>query len=530
MTGYLAILLHAHLPLVKHPEHERSLEESWFFEAMIETYLPLLQRLQRWQTEKIQARLTLSLSPTLCVMLRDAHLQSRFLRYTDRLLDLTDKEILRTSFLKDQQTVAKQYRHRFGALRQIYLEADGDLVKAFGSYQKKGLLEIIICSATHAVLPLLRHRPSVKAQIQVACNYYQECFGQKPNGFWLPECGYSQDLDPYLVEAGVSWCIIESQGLLGAKPPPHRGTFAPVSTPRGLKVFARDPESAFQVWSRAGGYPGDKHYRDFYRDIGFDLELEYVRPFLPIPDCRGFTGIKYHRITGPQADKQVYSASKALAVASQHATHFVQERIQALRSACQTKSPPPIIVAPYDAELFGHWWYEGLDFLDGVMRQAQDQPSSMILTTPTDYLRLHPPQQQVSPADSSWGEGGDWRVWKNSKNDWIYPLLQKAQNRFMPLLRHWPGSDRLTRRALVLAANELLLAQASDWPFILHTGTSPAYARQRIHDHLERFHRLGGQITTGKIEIRILKELEQTDLAFPDLDLSILVSPRSISY
>jgi len=519
MPGYLALVLHAHLPFVRHPEHERFLEETWLFEAITEAYLPLLQLLERWRRDGLDARLTLTLTPTLCSMLQDPLLQARYERHLGELIELAHKEIHRTRLEEPFHKLALFYRDRFAAARDAYAACGRDLVAAFRQFQDAGQLEIITSAATHALLPLLAdHPPSLRAQVLVARDHYRACFRREPRGIWLPECAYVEGLDSALQEADIRWFITDTHGLLHAQPQPRYATFAPVFTLAGIAVFGRDPESARQVWSRHEGYPGDPRYRDFYRDIGFDLDHDYVKPYLPARGQRGFTGIKYHRITSHAADKQVYDRPAALRAVDEHAGQFLAARIAQVQSAAGMMDRPPLIVAPYDAELFGHWWYEGPEFLDAVVRRACSAQKDLTLITPGEYLRRHPTNQVATPSPSSWGEEGYWRVWLNEKNEWIYPHLRVAQERMTELARRFPQPDALQERALKQAARELLLAQASDWPFILRTGTSPGYARKRVKEHLLRFTRLYEQLTAGELDADWLKQVEGRDNLFPGAD------------
>ena len=202
-----------------------------------------------------------------------------------------------------------------------------------------------------------------------------------------------------------------------------------------------------------------------------------------------------------------------------------------------------MILSPYDAELFGHWWYEGVEFLDYFMRKACYDQKTFALTTPNEYLRHAPTQQVATPSASSWGEEGYWRVWLNETNEWIYPHLHIAQERMTNLARLFSGLNpdpdlnpsgeaenqitskskrqtpsALEERALKQAARELLLAQSSDWPFILRTGTSPDYARKRVKDHLLRFISLHEQLTATTIDEAWLTKIEAMDNIFPDVN------------
>ena len=519
MQGYFSIILHAHLPFVRHPEHEKFLEESWLYEAVTETYLPLIQILDGWQRDDIAVRLTLTLSPTLCAMLRDPLLGERYQRHLDGLIELAEKEIHRTHLDRQFHEVAQQYHERFLALRATHQACGGDVLDVFRKFQDQGRLEIITTAATHALLPLLANHPgSLRAQILVARDHYAENFQRAPRGIWLPECAYAEGVEKVLQEADIRWFILDSHGVLNANPRPRYGVFAPVFTPNGIAAFGRDLESAKQVWSRTEGYPGDPRYRDFYRDIGFDLDMDYVRPYLPSPEHRGFTGIKYWRIEGDGTGKRIYDRKRALEAAAQHAQHFLDARLAQLQQLAAVMDRPPLLLAPYDAELFGHWWHEGPEFLDCFVRKACHEQKVFSLITPEDYLRMYPTNQVVKPSASSWGDEGYYRVWLNETNHWIQPHLHEAQARMTGLAQKFPNATGLQLRALRQAARELLLAQASDWPFILRTGTSPEYATQRVKEHLLRFLALHQQLGDGKIVEAELKRMEEVDNIFPGVD------------
>ena len=537
MKGYLALVLHAHLPFVRHPEHEVFFEESWLYEALTETYIPLLQTVEGWHRDGIRARIAVSLSPTLVAMFEDPLLCERYSRRIAGLVELAEKETLRLHWQPEFRALAEHNLREFQQIRATWQRWNGRLVAAFKHYADVGFLELITCGATHAVLPLLAHHtPSLRAQVRTACDHHAQAFGQKPLGFWLPECAYTFEAEPFLREAGVAWFIVDTHGLIHARPTPAAGCYAPVVTPRGSAVFGRDLASARQVWSRHGGYPGDFRYREFYRDIGFDLDLDYVGPYVPCPGKRGFVGIKYHRITGPPAtnlasppnnggrhapapdEKAPYNPAAASAAAQEHARHFLETRVQQLAGIAPRLGQPPILVAPYDAELFGHWWHEGWQFLDALARLAHRDDSPLELITPTDYLRRHPRHQIAQPSPSTWGEAGYLKVWVNERNAWVMPHLRAIETRMTDLCARYPDASGLTLRALNQAARELMLAQASDWPFMLHTGSTPEYARARVRDHVLRFLSLHEQLVSTWLDETRIAVLESSDNLFPRVD------------
>jgi len=519
MSGFVALVLHAHLPFVRHPEHEKSLEETWLFEAITETYLPLLRVMEGWRRDGVAAPLTLTLSPTLCAMLRDPFLQARYAAHLAQLTELAGKEVRRTAGSPAFHDLAKFYLERLDTTRRDFESRNGDLVAGFRALQDEGRLEIITTAATHAFLPLLLgDAPALRGQIRTACDDYRECFGRAPRGIWLPECAYDPALEACLREAGLRWFGLDSHGLLNATPRPRYTLYAPVVTPQGLAAFGRDPHSARQVWSRQEGYPGDPHYRDFYRDIGYDLELDYVQPHLPCEGVPGFTGLKYHRVTGSAPDKAVYHRPTALASVERHADHFLQGRQGQIRRLAAVLGRPPLVFCPYDAELFGHWWYEGPEFLDRFARKAAAGRKVFELITPAEFLRRHPTHQAAAPTASSWGQDGYWRAWLNEKNHWVQPRLRAAQRRMTALAGRFTAPDPRQARALRQAARELLLAQSSDWLFILHTGTSPAYATRRVEEHLGGFQALHDQLVGGTLEEETLARLEARHNLFPRID------------
>jgi 1,4-alpha-glucan branching enzyme len=241
-----------------------------------------------------------------------------------------------------------------------------------------------------------------RAQIRIGCDSYREMFGRDPSGFWLPECGYAKGLDSLLQEANIRWFVLDSHGLMFSRPGPRHAIFAPCYSLAGPGVFGRDHESTREVWSAESGYPGDAVYRDFYRDIGFD-RAEEERPFMFPPGIRKFSGIKYHRVTGRTDEKQLYHPGSALAAADEHAADFFGKR-RARFHELQEMNFDPVIVSPFDAELFGHWWFEGPRFLESFIRRTANEPDTFRLTTPSEFLSSHPSQQIVRPNPSSWGD------------------------------------------------------------------------------------------------------------------------------
>jgi 1,4-alpha-glucan branching enzyme len=526
MQGSLAIVLHAHLPYVRHPEYPEFLEEDWLYEAITETYLPLLEVFDKCVEDGVPFRITMTLTPPLVGMLRDQLLMERYAKRLDSLCQLCEKEVQRTKHDPKFAPLAKHYCEHLGHLRRLFHDRyRRDLVSAFKRLQDQGALEIITCGATHGFLPLMIHPEAIRAQIQVACAHYRMHFGRDPRGIWLPECGYAPGIDKFLAAENIRFFFVDSHAVVNAVPRPRRGVYSPVYTPSGVAAFARDPESSMQVWSAEHGYPGDPNYREFYRDIGWDLDYDYVKPYVQATGDRKNTGIKYYRITGKVdlGDKQPYDPAVARSRAEQHAGNFLFNRtrqIEYLKNAFGPHSPPPIVVSPYDAELYGHWWYEGPIFLEHLIRKAARQ-DVLRLQSPIDYLNEHPEQQLAQPPLSSWGEGGYAGVWLDESNDWIYPYLHKASERMIELARQHHDASGVTRRALNQAARELLLAQSSDWAFIIKTGTMVDYAVRRTREHLLRFSKIYEQLKSHSLDEQWLSSVEFRDNLFPEIDYRV---------
>jgi 1,4-alpha-glucan branching enzyme len=528
--GFLALILHTHLPLVRHPEQDGVLEERWLFEAITETYLPLLARLQRLAEEGVPVRLTMSFTPTLVAMLSDPLLQERYVRHLEQLLELAEKEIHRTRWQPAFQRLALFYQHRLSEARAQYVERHRrNLLAAFRYLARGGWIEPLASCATHGLLPLLEPQPqAARAQILVGLQVFRQAFGHLPKGFWLPECAYTPQAAQWLARQGIQYAVADAHAVLFGTPRPKYGVFAPVRTPQGLAVFARDPAASQSVWSAADGYPGHPDYREFYRDVGFDLEYEYVRPYINADGSRVSTGLKYYRITGATDEKRPYDPEAARRRAARHAEEFVRARRAQARALSGLMAQAPIIVCPFDAELLGHWWFEGPDWLEALIRLTAAAGSGLELVSLGDYLERVPAQQPVEPTPSSWGQGGYSETWLNGTNDWLYRHLHHAAERMVQQATAYPEAEGVTRRALNQMARELLLAQASDWTFILKAQTHTAYAYRRLREHLARFAALDKALTRGQIDSELLRSCEAQGAFFPSLDYRLYAAaPRS---
>ncbi|PIU39756.1 MAG: DUF1957 domain-containing protein, partial [Candidatus Omnitrophica bacterium CG07_land_8_20_14_0_80_50_8] len=213
-----------------------------------------------------------------------------------------------------------------------------------------------------------------------------------------------------------------------------------------------------------------------------------------------------------------YVPERARQTAAAHAGNFMFNREKQAEYLQGLMGQKPIALSPYDAELFGHWWFEGPQWLEFLFRKIYYDQKAIKTITPMEYLERQPRNQVVTPSMSSWGYNGYMEVWLNGANDWIYRHLHKAAERMIALTNERPGAEGLERRMLNQMARELLLAQSSDWAFIMKTGTHTSYAVKRTKDHLERFTNLWSKITQNNMDLEYLETIESIDNLFPSID------------
>ncbi len=511
-SGDLALVLHAHLPYVRSRE-PGSLEEDWYFQALQECYLPLVQVLEDAAVDPAaQPRLTLGLSPTLLALLSDAELNRRFLPWLEQRRELLAEADPRFA------EAAADLEVRLQAAADQFLACGGNLLPRLRALQQAGVLDLISCAATHGYLPLLRDTPeAVHAQLVTAVRQHQRLLGERPLGIWLPECAYYEGLDRLVARCGLRYSLLDGHGLLHALPRPRYGVYAPICSPGGMAFFGRDNESTLPVWSASQGYPGDGVYREFHRDLGWDLPEERleeagIRSRRPL-------GLKLHRVTAQACSldqKQPYAPRRAAERVVEHAAAYLQGRAALLDNLAATIDRAPLLVAPFDAELFGHWWFEGPRFLAELFRQGA--VAGVRFTHLREVLGRGEALQVCRPSPSSWGQGGYHNYWLNETNAWVVAEWQRASRAMVGRVNRGVGSDA-QRRWLTQAGRELLLAQSSDWSFILRAGTTTELARERINRHLDRFWRLLDAVERGTaLPETWLRAVELEDGLFPDLN------------
>jgi len=556
-----ALVLHTHLPFVLN--HGRWPHGSdWLNEAAIECYLPLLDVARRLVADGISPRWTINISPVLAEQLASPAFQKEIEFFIATRLRYVEDN--RAYFRKEGQdalvALTRYWEEYFERMWGLLRGVGGDIVGAFAQLGMEGHLELITCAATHGYLPLLSRDESIHLQLRTAVESHTRHFGRRPRGIWLPECAYRPryewaptvgavkgrrglrpGIEELLAEYGLEFFVVDAHLVRSGTPLSAYRDFFPalaalprerpvVRTARSGKTstpylpyrvasrggtgtavaFVRDPKTTVQVWSRDQGYPGEPQY------------LEFHKKHFP-------GGFRYWRVTGSGVDlgdKDLYNPAVAAERVQSHADHFVGLVQETLAEAArETGGAPPIVVSPYDAELFGHWWFEGPVWLEAVARRLA--ANGVRPVTLAEVLDRGIPAEVTTLQEGSWGEGGDHRVWLNRETEWTWDRIYDAEQALVDHLRRARdgAASPLLRRVLAQACREALVLQASDWQFLITTQSARDYAERRFAEHYAEFKRLlelcDRLTTAGTLapeEEDALRRLEQEDFLFPDLD------------
>jgi len=538
------LTLHGHLPYVLH--HGRWPHGSvWLCEAAFDSYLPLIEALQALEQERVPSPVTLGITPVLANQLAHPSFVSEFEAYMERRLEGAAGAPAHLSAAGDSQLVpiAKFWHERLTRLLALFRSLDGDLVGALRGFEDRGRIELISSAATHGFLPLLSRDESIRLQLAVGVAEHKRLFGRTPTGCWLPECAYRPGgpwnppgvpaalrqmfrpgtdehlaaagyryffVDTHLVRAGAALGYPEVEDIsVAGERTPYVAYRVASSKRRAHDLFAlvRDPKASAQVWSRTQGYPGDEWYLEFHK--------------IRWPD-----GLRLWRVTGGAVDlggKQRYDPSAASNSARNHAEHFASvlretaTRIQQQRAA--RNAPLPVVTAPFDAELFGHWWFEGVDFLAQLYRRlarngvrpvtARQHVTSSAKASPTIQL-----------TEGSWGKNGDFSMWLNDQTSWTWQRLWALEQAYWAVAPTALAGGPKPRAVLAQATRSMLLAQASDWQFIISTGEAADYANQRFDEHCGQAEDLVRVLANGKIDDATMQRVEALgaqDSLFPNI-------------
>lgn len=551
-TMDFVLTLHSHLPYVLN--HGRWPHGSdWICEATVDTYLPLLEAFYALEDEAVPAPVTIGVTPVLANQLASPVFVEEMERFFDQRLAACTQAP--ASLAKTGESallpLVEYWRARLLRLRRLFHDVDRDLVAALRGLEAAGRLEIIGSAATHGFLPLLARDESIRLQLAVGTAEHRRLFGRLPSGCWLPECAYRprgpwdpwptaprsgvrRGIDEHLADAGFRFFFVDAHlasagralGLSGDpaaqdpevhQPGPARpGTAAPetlrspyqayrVAHARGVgdvAAYVRDPKASMQVWSRFEGYPGEAAYLEFHK-------------------MRWPGGLKLWRVSGPGVDlgdKAAYDPSLARDRAHGHASHFAG--LLAGIAGAEGARRDGVIVAPFDTELFGHWWFEGPDFLADVYRALGTRPE-VHPSTGSGHLAQHPARSGIRMPAGSWGANGDFGMWLSDRTAWTWERLWPLEARFWDVAAGALSSEA-ARPVLAQAARELLLAQSSDWQFIISTGAAADYGERRFREHCADTEQLVAALADGSDEAlevgrRRAEVLGRRDALFPDV-------------
>jgi 1,4-alpha-glucan branching enzyme len=520
----ISLVFNAHLPYIRDPSAPGEAEQ-WFFEALSETWLPLLAVLDRLEGDYIPFRLGVSLSPVFCHLLEDELLRQRFLEYTDRQIEFGLRELERTQGQEEQQNLAKRYYDSAVDKRVVFTgRYEGNILKAFEYYQRKGKLEILATGATHAFLPFLSPYPeAIQAQMEVGIAAYRRHFGKHPQGFWLPELGWARELETYFRSYNFGYTIVEPHGLVFGKPPAAKGTFFPVKTPGGIFILGRDYHAGEAVSRMAG----DEVYRDNRRDVGYELSTGQIGSFLGTGGIRTSTGFKYWKSASRRGQKEAYDPQRASEKAVEHARLFLETQGVRLAEAARHMEEAPVSLCAFEGDEFGRFWYEGPQFIEALFRLSAGYRDIQFMT-PAEYLFKQDLSriQTSTPEFSSRGNNGYAEMWLDSSNDWMYRHLIRSLDRMIELAERFPDDTGLKERALNQAAREILLASASDWPKMLCKGESVEYARAQIEGALRNFTTIYEALGSNYISTEWLTSLEKRHNIFPAINYRVFRRKR----
>jgi 1,4-alpha-glucan branching enzyme len=543
------LMLHSHLPWVLH--HGRWPHGSdWLCEAALDTYLPLVEQLRQLDADRIPAPLTIGITPVLANQLAHPDFPVEFEHFLEERLRAARRAPTDLASTGDDHLIplAAWWRDRLERLGRLLDALDGNLVVEFRRHEEAGRIEIASSAATHGYLPLLGRDESIRLQLLVGAREHQRLFGRPPRGCWVPECAYRPrgpwappgavpvpdraGVDEHLAEAGYDYFFADSHLAAAGHP---LGTYADVplgaerfdaerhdvagddgSTPQRspyrayvvtrpddapVQVLVRDPVSSMQVWSRHQGYPGDAAYLEFHK-------------------IRWPGGLKLWRVTGPDTDlgaKQPYDVAAAAERLRTHAGHFAW----LLGDVAKTRSRGSVIVAPFDTELFGHWWFEGVDFLGALYRALAGQRGVQPVTA-SGHVGRRLRQQRIRLTEGSWGARGDHSMWLNPGTRWTWERLWPLENRFWTAAP-FGVATAWARPVAAAAARQLLLAQSSDWQFIISTGAAADYAEQRFGLHCGDAESLLEALTPDAGADRraaaaaLAERVDHRDAVFPDI-------------
>jgi 1,4-alpha-glucan branching enzyme len=409
--------------------------EEWLWEAMVGCYLPLLDLLDR------DPAVTLSLTPVLCDQLQAPGISERFESFIGDVRRTTHREDIEGMRAAGHLELARELERSWGEYEAAlgrFRRRGGNLLEGFSGHTQW------TSAATHAILPLLVTEAGARLQVMTGVRAHRARFSDRwRGGFWLPECAYEPWLQRVLLDAGVRAVCVELTARFGEGADEH---LRPLQSESGLVLVPIDRATMSLVWSD-DGYPAAGAYRDYHHHT-----------------------LRHH--TPWANDGSPYEHERALALAREHAADFVARTIARLGSG--PGADGGLVVCALDTELLGHWWYEGLAWLEAVIEECSRQGLELV--------RLDDALERIDPAvlvgaeqwaASSWGAGGDLSTWSGPA---VAEMAFAARACELSVLAAGTGAGRT-------AARELLALQASDWAFMVSRAQAEPYARTRFAAH-----------------------------------------------
>jgi len=521
--GYFGLVLHGHIPWCKKSGTWPAGEE-WLLEAMNETYIPFLNILRELRENRIKTAITINITPILAEQLADEYMKHRFSEYMEDLISRAKKDIKRFENHPERKKISEFYLKNFEyVLDTFYHNYFRDTLGSFKWLQDEGMIELITCGATHGFLPLFESDSGIFSQIQLAVDTHKQYFQKEPKGIWLPECAYRpkkykdgklrETIDYWLNNSKIEYFFVDSHGILDAEIIEQKNDIGlninfGYNLETGVSVFGRNKKTSQQVWDAKIGYPGSEYYREFHRK---DHE----------------SGLYYWRITSKElgeGEKQLYNIEKEKKMVKSHANHFVSLISEELNQFSEKYGPKGIIISPYDFELYGHWWMEGIPWLKQIFELIQYHEDIELINI-SDYIsKFKDYFSVIKMGESSWGEGGHFQVWKNPEHSWIWPYINGSIKEFENVLENIPNPNDWEERILKQIARELILMEGSDWPFLLYTKQAKEYANQRFHHHHQRFNKLIWAAKDfndkNRLTLETLEEIKSIDSCFQDININ----------
>lgn len=527
----LVFILDAHLPYVRNPDFPGTVEESWLFNALSFTYLPLLRAFTALETEGVPFYIAVAFSPELSEMLSDPLLQNRYAAHLDCSIDYAVHMIEgggldgeRLTLLKNHLDFLKKNKHEFV---DIY---EKNVLKKFGYFSERGYLEILATSATSCFFPMFGDIPeTVNAQIETGLMSHRVHFDSIPDGFWLPALGWFPDIEKTLKAYGFRYSVVENIALLFSRNPPASGVFSPVSCGNGFNLFPRDSFASAELAGDGGGYSANPVYLDVDDDIGFELEDTALAPLFDAKLGRRVTGFRYmskaSKVSGGGSPR-LYDPAAAAAHIQKDAASFLDSSGALLSKASAFLEGESVCrTCAFPASFFGQDWFEGVAWLEQIFRIAAAR-DDISFSTPSSFLKKKyadkgVPLRTAEPVFSSWFENGYADELLNNANDWIYQYIKKATERMVDLAERFPNDTGLKERVLNTAAKEILLAQSFDWPLLMNDPMTSEYARTRFEESMKAFTTVYESLGSNFVSTEWLTEMERKHHFFPFINYRV---------